>query len=94
MSAEPDRLYTVEEYLEREELATEKSEYYRGRIYPLTRPNAMAGASIRHSIITANLVRHLGNRLAKPCRPYGPDQQIATAPNGLYAYPDTSIILR
>jgi Uma2 family endonuclease len=87
MTLAPRSFVTAEEYLEREHLASEKSEYYAGEIF------AMAGASLAHVRICANLMRFLGNRLAAgPCLPYGSDLRIATAADGLYTYPDVSVI--
>jgi Uma2 family endonuclease len=65
----------------------EKSEYYAGEIF------AMAGASLAHVTICTYLVASLRNRLAgSPYRPYGSDLRIATAMDGLYTYPDVSVI--
>lgn len=86
MSAVAARRYTAEEYLEREYAALEKSEFYRGEIF------GMGGASIRHVTIATNLLIALGRRLSPPCRAYGSDLRIATAPDGLYTYPDVSVI--
>jgi hypothetical protein len=41
--------YTIAEYLEMEEAATEKHEYYQGEIF------AMSGSKVPHNIITSNL---------------------------------------
>ena len=49
--------YTIEEYLEMENAAIEKHEYYQGEIF------AMSGAKLTHNIITSNLQSYLGQRL-------------------------------
>jgi Uma2 family endonuclease len=57
MSTNPALRLTAEEYLRVERAAEWKSEYIDGEMF------AMAGASPRHAIIAANLVRVLGNQL-------------------------------
>ena len=53
-------------------------------------PVAMVGVSVNHATIQANIIRHLGNRLAGgPCRVFGSDLKIATASS--IRYPDVLI---
>lgn len=79
--------YTIEEYLEMENAATEKHEYYKGEVF------AMSGAKLQHNIITTNLLVALGNKLTgKPCRPFGSDMRIHIPQNTLFTYPDISVI--
>lgn len=79
--------YTIAEYLEMEEAATEKHEYYKGEIF------AMSGAKVTHNRISANAFIACGKKLSgKPCKPYGSDQRIHIEKNTLFAYPDISII--
>jgi Uma2 family endonuclease len=79
--------YTIEEYLEMENAATEKHEYYKGEIF------AMSGAKLQHNIITTNVLVALANKLTgKPCRPFGSDMRIHIPKNTLFAYPDISVI--
>ena len=79
--------YTIEEYLEMENAAIEKHEYYQGEIF------AMSGAKLTHNIITSNLQSYLGQRLkGKPCKPFGSDLRIHIEKNTLFTYPDISII--
>jgi Uma2 family endonuclease len=79
--------YTIEEYLELEDAATEKHEYYLGEIF------AMSGAKLQHNIVTTNLLGSLSNTLkGKPCRPYGSDLRIHIEKNSLFTYPDISVI--
>ena len=79
--------FTIEEYLQMEEAATEKHEYYQGEIF------AMSGAKLTHNIITSNLHSYLGQKLrGKPCRPYGSDLRIHIEKNTLFTYPDISVI--
>ncbi len=79
--------YTIEEYLEMENAATEKHEYYKGEIF------AMSGAKLQHNIITTNVLVALANKLTgKPCRPFGSDMRIHIPKNTLFTYPDISVI--
>lgn len=76
-----------QEYLGLERVSKEKHEYFKGRV------TAMAGASLAHNDIVANLVREIGNFLKdKPCRILPSDIRIG-APNGeAYMYPDATIV--
>ncbi|MGN6492101.1 MAG: Uma2 family endonuclease [Agriterribacter sp.] len=79
--------FSIAEYLEIEQEASDKHEYYRGQMF------AMVGAGPRHNIIFRNLFRELAHTLkGKPCQPYGSDQRIHIPENGLFTYPDISII--
>ena len=78
--------FTIEEYLEIENAAIEKSEYYKGEIF------AMSGAKLTHNIIVGNLYSKLHQKLnGKICRPFGSDQRIHIPKNTLFTYPDISV---
>ncbi len=78
---------SIEEYLEMENAADEKHEYYKGQIF------AMSGAKMPHNRITSNLLIALGLKLkGKKCQPYGSDARIHIESNTLFTYPDISII--
>lgn len=78
--------WTIEEYLEMENAADEKHEYYQGEIF------AMSGAKLPHVVITRNLMVGLGQKLkGKTCQPYGSDLRIHIPSNTLFTYPDISI---
>ena len=78
---------SIEEYLEMENAADEKSEYYKGEVF------AMSGAKIPHVKITSNLLIALGLKLkGKKCQPYGSDARIHIESNTLFTYPDITII--
>lgn len=78
---------SIEEYLEMENAATEKHEYYRGDVF------AMSGAKVVHNMISRNLLIALGKKLqGKPCQPFGSDLRIHIEANTLFAYPDISIV--
>lgn len=77
------RHFTIEEYLEMENAATEKHEYYQGEIF------AMSGAKVNHVDICFNLAAGLKNKLkGKPCKPSGMDMRIHIPDNTLFTYPD------
>jgi Uma2 family endonuclease len=79
--------YSVEEYLRLEAEAVEKHEYRDGEIV------AMAGGSYEHSLIIANVIREVGNRLkGGPCRVFDSNLRVRLARSTLYTYPDASVI--
>ena len=79
--------FTIEEYLEIENAAVEKSEYYKGEIY------AMSGAKLTHNIIYKNVFGELYLKLkGRSCQPYGSDLRIHIPNNTLFTYPDITII--
>ena len=81
------RFFSIEEYLQMENEALEKHEYYKGEIF------AMSGAGNRHNIIAINIILSLGNSLkGKSCQPYGSDMRIHIPENTLFTYPDISVV--
>jgi Uma2 family endonuclease len=81
------KIHSIPEYLEMENAATEKHEYYKGEIF------AMSGASARHNVISSNIMIALGISLKdKTCKPYGSDMRIHIPENTLFTYPDISVI--
>jgi Uma2 family endonuclease len=80
------RKFSIEEYLELEEAATEKHEYYQGEIF------AMSGAKLNHNRVASNVLISLGQKLkGKPCQPFGSDLRIHIPGNTLFTYPDISV---
>lgn len=78
---------TIEEYLEWENAAMEKHEYYRGEVF------AMSGAKLTHNAICGNIFAGLWNRLkGKPCKPYNSDTRVHIQSNTLFTYPDITVI--
>lgn len=78
---------SIEAYLEMENAAIEKHEYYKGEVF------AMSGAKMPHNNIFKNLLIALGNKLkAKKCQPYGSDMRVHIPSNTLFTYPDISIV--
>jgi Uma2 family endonuclease len=73
------------EYLERERVAVEKSEYVDGEVY------GMAGASIEHNLIGMNLGREISSALKdRPCLVLGSEMKVWMAAANTFAYPDLS----
>jgi Uma2 family endonuclease len=86
MSFQRKILLSPEEYLAVERRSEGKSEYLAGEVF------AMVGASKRHNLITANLIRILGNQLLdRPCNVYPSDMRVKVSPLGKYTYPDVVV---
>jgi Uma2 family endonuclease len=76
----------VDDYYTVEEMSEVKHEYWNGDIF------AMAGASLAHNEISANVLSEMRARLRNTsCGAYGSDLRVQT-PTGLYTYPDVSVI--
>lgn len=74
-------------YLARERNAEGKHEYWHGEVF------AMAGASRRHNLLVANLVRSLGTALLdRPCEVYPSDMRVANATRDVFTYPDVTVV--
>ena len=87
MTTRPDVRLTPEEYLRIERAAEWKSEYIDGEMF------AMAGASLRHVLITGNLIRELGNQLREgPSTVFPVDLRVATDRRRHYTYPDVVVV--
>jgi Uma2 family endonuclease len=72
---------TAEEYLNFERNSKRKHEFFDGEIV------AMAGASLKHNIISSNLQGELFSQLkGSPCRPFASDMRVKAKRN--YFYPD------
>lgn len=83
----PRHLFTFAEYLELEEVARVRHEYYAGEIY------AMAGGTPEHAAICAAVTRLLGNPLSGgACRVYSSDLRVRVLATGLATYPDVTVI--
>lgn len=79
---------TEEEYLEGEQHAEEKHEYYDGQIY------AMAGASDGHELVAGNIFAALHSQLrGKGCRVFKSDMKLRLQFRGkmLFYYPDVMV---
>jgi Uma2 family endonuclease len=83
----PRHRYTFAEYLELEEIARVRHEYYAGEIY------AMAGGTPEHAAMAAAITALLGQQLAATaCRVYSSDLRVRVAATGLATYPDVTVI--
>lgn len=75
------------EYLAFERASAEKHVLWDGVVY------AMAGASLAHNAIVANLVIALGTRLAgSSCRPFPSDLRVRIPGRDRYVYPDVTVV--
>jgi Uma2 family endonuclease len=84
---EETRRYTIEEYLRNEQDSSQRHEYYNGEIV------AMAGGSPEHSLIIANIVGEVRNRLkGSPCRIYEGNLRVKIPRSRFYVYPDATIV--
>jgi len=81
------RRYTFAEYLAFEEAHEAKHEFHEGEIL------AMSGSSPEHALITARVLRAIGNCIeGGPCQVYSSDLKIAAKPGARVSYPDGSIV--
>ena len=86
MSSQRNALLTPGEYLAIERKSEIKHEYFAGEML------AMVGASKRHNLITANVIRVLGNQLLdRPCNVYPSDMRVKVSATGKYTYPDVVV---
>lgn len=86
MASERKTLLTPEEYLAIERKSEIKHEYFAGEMF------AMVGASKRHNLISANIIRILGNQLLdRPCNVYPSDMRVKVSATGKYTYPDVVV---
>jgi Uma2 family endonuclease len=83
----PKRRLSPAGYLALERAAETRSEYLDGEVF------AMAGASRRHNLITANVIARLGLQLERrPCEVYPSDMRVTVPATGLYTYPDVVVV--
>ncbi len=93
MTALPKQLYTLEEYLELDKNSEEKYEFFEGMVRGVGEVYAMAGGTIEHNTIAANVIRALGNKLeGTPCRPLTSDARIKVPTALPYHYPDVTVV--
>ena len=80
-------LLTAAEYLAIERSSPIKHELFQGQIL------AMAGASLEHNVIVANIVATLHAALRdKPCVALPSDMKVLVRASGHYYYPDASVV--
>lgn len=87
MSAFPLPRWTLEEYLEREELADRRHEFIDGLIV------AMSGGLSAHDLISSNAVTllNLATR-GRPCRAHGSNLLVYIASFNVATYPDAMVV--
>ena len=87
MASAPVSFLTTEQYLEIEEHAECKSEYWDGHMY------AMAGGTPRHSDASSGALTAIRNRLkGKRCGVFNSDLRLRDPQNKFYTYPDIAIV--
>lgn len=87
MSAQVRPRMSYPEYLLFEAASLVKHEYLRGEVW------AMAGGTPTHSVIAANVARHLGNALAgRPCAVFNSDLRVRVTATDRSTYPDVTVV--
>ena len=87
MTQQSKKYYTAEEYLELEDKAEHKSEYWQGEIFQ------MAGGSVQHSLICVNISTALNLKLRnRPCAVFNSDLKVLVKVDGAYTYPDITVV--
>ena len=76
---------TVDEYLEAEQESEVRYEYVYGEVF------ALAGASVTHNVICANIVHLLVGAAGRDCRVYGSDMKLQVE-DRLFYYPDAMVV--
>lgn len=76
---------TVDEYLEAEQDAETRHEYVYGEVF------ALAGGSVTHNVICANVVHLLVGAAGDECRAYGSDMKLRVEER-LFYYPDAMVV--
>lgn len=83
----PRHQYTFAEYLQLEEEAGVRHEYYEGEIY------GMAGGTPERAAIAAAIQGQLAAQLASSrCRAYSSDLRVRVLATGLATYPDVAVV--
>ena len=89
-SSEPERLITFEEYIESEELGTEKHEFHNGKLY------IMPGGTDKHAEIGSNVLTAINNALFinedESTHVYSSDMRIRINAVNKGTYPDVTVL--
>lgn len=86
MTAIPNKLWTVEDYLAFERDSPEKHEFIGGEVY------SMSGASREHNLIVGNTFAALHTQLrGQPCESYMADMRVRIQRYN-YVYPDITVV--
>jgi Uma2 family endonuclease len=87
MAANPERRYTLEEYLELDRTSEERFEFWHGEIF------CMSGVSEEHAEIETNLIASLKSRLReRGCRVFPANMRIKVPSAHPYRYADLSAL--
>jgi Uma2 family endonuclease len=87
MQATIPKIYSIPQYLQQEEEAEFKSEYYNGEIIP------MAGGTVNHNQISGNILTELNYGFKKlDYRVYMGDVRLWIPEKNIFTYPDLMII--
>jgi Uma2 family endonuclease len=87
MSAQPQTLLTVDQYLAFEETSDSKHEYLAGYV------TALAGGNEQHTIICGNVYATLHSQVRhRSCIVYTSDMQVKVEKTGLFTYPDVAVV--
>ncbi|HEX8719324.1 MAG TPA: Uma2 family endonuclease [Pyrinomonadaceae bacterium] len=87
MAANPERRYTLEEYLELDRTSEERLEFWDGEVF------CMSGVSEEHAEIETNLIVSLKSRLrALGCRVFPANVRVKVPSAPPYRYPDLSAL--
>ncbi len=87
MAVDPKPHFSARDYLLLERRAETKSEYLDGQIV------SMVGGSLRHSLISGNLVGELGRRLRdSSCQVHPSDLRVRIVSANVYTYPDVTVV--
>jgi Uma2 family endonuclease len=95
---QPQEPVSPEEYLRRERLSLEKSEYYGGRPHPLYPPEneigeKMPGGTRNHNRLASNVHGELYVALRNTeCSVFGSDMRIGVRPGETFYYPDVTVV--
>ncbi|MFN8443144.1 MAG: Uma2 family endonuclease [Caldilineaceae bacterium] len=81
------RLISPEEYLQQEEISTDRHEYFKGEVF------LMAGGSHNHEMICGGILSLLRQQARrKKCTAYGSNMKIQVKSSGLFTYPDAMLV--
>ena len=87
MAANPERRYTLEEYLELDRTSEERLEFWDGEVF------CMSGGSRSHDRIIINCITKLSARLdASKCQVFSADMRIKVPSAPPYRYGDVSVL--
>jgi Uma2 family endonuclease len=86
MASDPRQRLTIEEYLAFERQSETKHDYFDGELFDMT------GTSRKHSLISGNIFREIGNQIRgrRDCEVHSDSMRVRT-PGDLFTYPDVVV---